>query len=136
MNQFDPDDPNHPGYPNDPNHPGYPNDPNHPGYPNDPNNPQIQYVQQVYVPRSTSGLAIASMVLGILWLYWVGSILAVIFGHVAISQCNRDPNIGGKGMAIAGVVLGWIGVVFLLITIVSCAAFVSEANSHFQPYDY
>ena len=114
-----------------------PNDPNNPGNPNGPNNPQIQYVQQVHVPRPTSGMAIASMVLGILWLYWVGSILAVIFGHVAISQCNRDSNIGGKGMAIAGVVLGWIGVVFLLITIVSCAAFVSEVNSHnFESYDY
>jgi hypothetical protein len=30
-----------------------------------------------------NGLAIASMVLGILWLYWIGSILALIFGLVA-----------------------------------------------------
>ena len=131
--KFDQDDPQNPG----PSNLGNPSNPGNQGNPNDPNNPQIQYVQQVYVPQSTSGLAIASMVLGILWLYWVGSILAVIFGHVAISQCNRDPNIGGKGMAIAGVVLGWIGVVFLLITIVSCAAFVSEVNSHnFESYDY
>lgn len=106
-----------------------PNTPNNPVNSNDPNNPQVQYVQQVYVPRSTSGLAIASMVLGILWLYWVGSILAVIFGHVAIAQCNRDPNLGGKGMAIAGVVLGWLGVAFLLLTIVSCVAIVGDAHN-------
>ncbi|MGD9997594.1 MAG: DUF4190 domain-containing protein [Ilumatobacteraceae bacterium] len=70
----------------------------------------------------TSGLAIASMVLGILWLWWVGSILAVIFGHVAISQTSRDPYLGGKGMAIAGLVLGYIGVGFLLLFIVVAAA--------------
>jgi|TARA_B100000315_G_scaffold220659_1_gene223525 hypothetical protein len=58
------------------------------------------------------------MVLGILWLYWVGSILAVIFGHVALSQIKKDPSIGGRGMAVAGVVLGWIGVGILLLSIV------------------
>jgi hypothetical protein len=66
----------------------------------------------------TSGLGITSMVLGILWLYWVGSILAVIFGHVALSQIKKDPSIGGRGIAVAGVVLGWIGVGILLLSIV------------------
>ena len=66
----------------------------------------------------TSGLGIASLVLGILWMYWVGSILAVIFGHVALSQIKKDPSIGGRGMAVAGVVLGWIGVGVLLLSVV------------------
>ena len=66
----------------------------------------------------TSGLGIASLVLGILWMYWVGSILAVIFGHVALSQMKKDPSIGGRGMAVAGVVLGWIGVGVLLLSVV------------------
>ena len=64
-----------------------------------------------------SGLAIASMVLGILWLYWIGSILAVIFGHIAISQASKDPTIRGKGMAIAGLVLGYIGIGTLAIVV-------------------
>ena len=36
-------------------------------------------------PRTvrTSGLAVASLVLGIVWIYWIGSILAVVFGAVA-----------------------------------------------------
>jgi uncharacterized protein DUF4190 len=46
------------------------------------------------------------MVLGILWVYWIGSILAVIFGHIAISQAGKDPTLRGKGMAVAGLVLG------------------------------
>tara|TARA_B100001105_G_C22144124_1_gene337198 strand:+ start:268 stop:474 length:207 start_codon:yes stop_codon:yes gene_type:complete len=58
------------------------------------------------------------MVLGILWLYWIGSILAVIFGHVALSQIRKDPSIQGRGMAVAGVVLGWVGVGALLLVLI------------------
>ena len=43
-----------------------------------------------YRAARTSGLAIASMVLGIVWVFWLGSILAVIFGHVALSQIKRS----------------------------------------------
>ncbi|MGH3909384.1 MAG: DUF4190 domain-containing protein [Pseudonocardiaceae bacterium] len=49
------------------------------------------------------------MVLGILWIYWIGSILALIFGYVARSQI-RERGESGDGMAIAGIVLGWIGI--------------------------
>lgn len=48
------------------------------------------------------------MVLGILWIYWIGSILALIFGYVARSQI-RERGDSGDGMAIAGIVLGWVG---------------------------
>ena len=67
-------------------------------------------------PKSTNGLAIASMVLGILWVYWVGSILALIFGYVAKGQIDAAGGTqGGRGMAIAGIVLGWVGVGVLLL---------------------
>ncbi|SED83312.1 DUF4190 domain-containing protein [Jiangella alba] len=69
--------------------------------------PQYAYMQQ---PRTTSGLAVASLVLGILWLGWLGSLLAVIFGHVALGKMRRDPSVGGRGLAIAGLVLGYIGI--------------------------
>ena len=59
------------------------------------------------------------MVLGIIWLYWIGSILAVIFGHVALSKIRKDPSIQGRGMAIAGLVLGWVGVGVLLIVLIA-----------------
>jgi hypothetical protein len=73
-------------------------------------------------PGHTSGLAIASMVLGILWIYWLGSILAVIFGHIAISQASKDPTLRGKGMAIAGLVLGYIGIGTLAIVVLVAVA--------------
>jgi hypothetical protein len=73
-------------------------------------------------------MAIASMVLGILWLYWVGSILALIFGYIALSQI-RQRNEGGRGMAIAGVVLGWIGagtlVLVIMLAITAASSFPS-----------
>jgi hypothetical protein len=68
------------------------------------------------VVQTTNGMAIASMVLGILWLYWVGSILALVFGYVALNKIKQSRQ-GGKGMAIAGVVLGWVGVGLLVLTI-------------------
>jgi len=69
-----------------------------------------------YPPRPTNGFAIASLVLGILWIYWLGSILALIFGYIAQRQI-RERNENGNGMAIAGIVLGWIGAGTLALTI-------------------
>lgn len=65
-------------------------------------------------PASTNGFAIASLTLGILWLYWVGSILAVIFGHVALKQIKRNGE-SGRGLAIAGLVLGYLGIAVLVV---------------------
>ncbi|MBV9098909.1 MAG: DUF4190 domain-containing protein, partial [Frankiaceae bacterium] len=68
-------------------------------------------------PPPTNGLAVASMVLGIVWIYWIGSILALIFGYVARSQIrHRGQN--GDGMAIAGIVLGWVGIVTLVFVVI------------------
>ncbi|HET9258220.1 MAG TPA: DUF4190 domain-containing protein [Pseudonocardiaceae bacterium] len=61
------------------------------------------------VAGPTNGFAIASLVLGIIWVYWVGSVLALIFGYVALKQI-RERRESGYGMAIAGIVLGWVGV--------------------------
>lgn len=61
--------------------------------------------------QTTNGMAIASLVLGILWLYWIGSILALVFGYVAKRQIDDSRGLqGGRGMAVAGIVLGWIGI--------------------------
>ncbi len=72
-------------------------------------------------------MAIASLVLGILWLWWVGSILALIFGYIARGQV-RARNESGNGMAIAGIVLGWIGVACLVLFIVLAVA-VAHSNA-------
>ena len=69
---------------------------------------------------TTNGFAVVSLCLGIIWLYWIGSILALVFGYMAKGQINQSGGRQkGKGMAIAGIVLGWIGVGFLGLGIVA-----------------
>jgi hypothetical protein len=69
-------------------------------------------------PTKTNGFAVAAMVLGIVWIYWIGSILALVFGYIAKGQIARSEGTQtGRGMAIAGIVLGWVGVAFLAFVV-------------------
>jgi Domain of unknown function (DUF4190)/Domain of unknown function (DUF1707) len=68
----------------------------------------------------TNGLAVASLVVGCLWVWWIGSLLAVVFGHVALNQIARTGQ-SGRGMAIAGLVLGYIGLSTLLFAMLAVA---------------
>ena len=78
----------------------------------------------------TNGMAIASLVFGILGLtllFGIGSILALIFGYVARGQIKRSQETqGGRGLALGGIVLGWIGVAIsiLLIALAIAGVFV------------
>ena len=80
-------------------------------------------------PQQTNGFAVASLVLGIIWIYWVGSILALIFGYIAKRQIDAsEGRQTGRGLAIAGIVLGWVGVgVLAIIAVVIVIAVASEA---------
>jgi hypothetical protein len=60
-----------------------------------------------------NGLAIASLVLGIaqIFICIIGGILALVFGYIARRQIDESGGTqGGRGMAIAGIILGWIGI--------------------------
>ena len=64
----------------------------------------------------TSALAIVSLVAGILGLIWFGSIIAVICGHIARSNIrNSEGALNGDGLAVAGLILGYIGLVIGLV---------------------
>ena len=68
--------------------------------------------QPSYRP-ATSSLAIVSLVFGILsWclLPFIGAIVAVVCGHLARSEIRRsaDGPTEGDGMAVAGLVLGYL----------------------------
>jgi hypothetical protein len=60
----------------------------------------------------TSGLAIASLVTGLFFWCWViPGIVSIVLGHLALeSIANSGGAKRGRGMAIAGIVLGWVGV--------------------------
>jgi hypothetical protein len=98
--------------------------------------PQPQYPQYQPAPYQppampkVDGLAIASLVLGLCWVYWAGSILAIIFGAVAIKRIQQSGGWRtGKGMAIAGLILGLLGVMMLVLVII-----VAIANANNDPY--
>lgn len=67
-------------------------------------------------PERTSGGAIAAFVcslasifLSLLWpialLLWL---LSLVLGHTAISNCNSDPTLRGKGLAVAAVTISYV----------------------------
>ncbi len=65
---------------------------------------------QYALTAPTSGMAIASLVLGLLWLCGIGSLLATVFGVMALSRISRSNGaISGKGLAFAGLILGILG---------------------------
>lgn len=81
--------------------------------------PQVIYVPAARSTTKTNGFSVAALVLGILWLYWIGSVLALIFGYVAKSQIDKSGGTqSGRGMAIAGIVLGWVGIGILVLLFV------------------
>jgi|KBSSwiStaDraftv2_1062776.scaffolds.fasta_scaffold49839_2 uncharacterized membrane protein YeaQ/YmgE (transglycosylase-associated protein family) len=85
-----------------------------------------------YPVRPTNGLAIASMIVAIvgfagLCAYGVGSIfispVGAILGHVARRQI-RERDQQGEGMALAGIIVGWVGFALGLVVAAVFAAFV------------
>ena len=68
--------------------------------------------------RRTNGFAVASLVLGLVGFLLCGvpSILAVIFGGIALSQIKKRPEeFTGRGLAIAGLILGIVMMVLVAV---------------------
>ena len=76
--------------------------------------------------RQTSTLAIVSLVSGILgWtlLPFVGSIAAIITGHMARKEIRQNPALDGDVMAVIGLVLGWASVILWIVGILMFVLF-------------
>lgn len=85
-------------------------------------------------PRGTNGMAIASLVVGIVWMCGIGSLLAVIFSRKAKKQISETGE-QGDGLATAGFVLGVIGlasVVLWLVFIVAIQVLGQNASTSFS----
>lgn len=79
-----------------------------------------------------TGLSIASLVLGILSLpmcfYFLTGIPAIITGHKARSRAKKQPELyGGAGMALAGLILGYLSILTTIAAVAIIAAFVLPA---------
>ena len=81
--------------------------------------------------KKTAGVAVASLVLGILGLILIGplgSIPAVICGHLALSRLRKNPEgLGGDGLATAGLIMGYIQIGLMVVMLPLLAAIILPA---------
>ena len=75
------------------------------------------------VTNPTSGLAIGALICGIAEIFTLGfaAVPAVILGHLARQQIKQTGE-RGEGMAIAGLVLGYLGIGIWTLIIIALAA--------------
>lgn len=76
--------------------------------------------------RQNSSLAIISLVSGILgWTLapFLGSLVAIVTGHMARKEIRRNPALDGDMMAIIGLVLGWVVVIGTILAILAFVLF-------------
>lgn len=68
-----------------------------------------------------SGLSVTSLVLGILSIVpcsILAGIPAIITGHIAHNRATKEPHLyGGKGMALAGLIMGYISIPLVVLMI-------------------
>jgi Domain of unknown function (DUF4190) len=90
--------------------------------------------------RQTSGKSTAALVLGILGLVlfcpFICSILALIFGYQARREIDASGGrLGGRGNAVVGIVLGWIGVALLaaFVVLIVIGLAVGDSSSSTPP---
>ncbi len=76
-------------------------------------------------------LAIWALVLGLLGFFCCGpfgAIPAIVCGHSALSKIGNDPGLGGRGMAITGLVLGYLwAIIFVLFLVFGGLAQIQQA---------
>jgi type II secretory pathway pseudopilin PulG len=73
-------------------------------------------------PR-TNGKAIASLVCGLIGFFGVASLAAIILGHISRGEIKRSAGqLKGSGMALAGLILGYMGVIAIPILIIAAIA--------------
>lgn len=66
--------------------------------------------------QRTNGLAIAAFVMSLVGFGFIAAIL----GHVALGQITRN-NEAGRGLALAGVIIGWISTGLVVLWFVAFA---------------
>jgi len=80
--------------------------------------------------RGTNGMAIAAMICGIAQFFgfWLlGTIPAVVLGHIARRQI-RQTGEQGDGMALAGLILGYVGLGLSVIAVILIIVLVAAAG--------
>lgn len=71
---------------------------------------------------TTSGLAIVSLLCGLLFFIFPSAVAAIIFGHISRSDIRRSGGRKtGAGMAQAGLILGYFGIALIAVILIIAA---------------
>ncbi|MFT4219529.1 MAG: DUF4190 domain-containing protein [Microbacterium sp.] len=101
--------------------PAYPTAPGYAGYPTAP---------------KTNTLAIVSLVSSLAGLFVVpviGQIVGIITGHMSLSRLKTSGE-NGRGLALAGTIIGWVGLVLAIIGIILVISFIAWAAQNGERY--
>jgi hypothetical protein len=73
-------------------------------------------------PPRRSGTALASLIFGLFFFVFPASIAAIVFGHLSLSEIRKSAGrISGHGMAMAGLILGYVGVAIIPFILIVAA---------------
>lgn len=88
-------------------------------------------------PSKYSIMAVISLSLSCLSLMVgpFGYIPGIIFGHTARWECKKNPQLVGRGMALAGLIVGYIGLILTIIVVLLIVKFVDVSFSTFKTID-
>ncbi len=90
----------------------------------------------ILLPASekTSNLALWSLIFGIGSLFCgILFIPAIALGHMGLAETNKNPAIKGRGMALAGTIIGYALLAFYLLLVIAVSAFVALGHSIKDP---
>lgn len=79
----------------------------------------------------TNTLAIVSLVsslVGVFVIPIIGQIVGIITGHMSLGQIKRTGE-GGRGLGLAGVIIGWVSLALWILGIIAFIAFVVAVGS-------
>jgi hypothetical protein len=88
-------------------------------------------------PAKTNTLAIVSLVASIaafVILPFIGSVVGVITGHIALGQIKRTGE-QGRGLALGGTIAGWVGLGLTILGVILAIMFFSFFAT-MGPYTY
>lgn len=58
------------------------------------------------------------------WVLAIGVLVGVVLGHIALSQIRRTGE-RGRGMALAGVIIGWVAIGLTVLLILAFVLFLT-----------